>query len=91
MWVMRSSFKLGNVISMETLTKVDCVKYMVSLYLHFEQNIYGMFSYHVNYRTQFNFYPPRRPVTVESLIRIQNVPVTSSVVARKETVIGTCR
>ena len=40
-----------------------------------------------NERTQFNFYPPRRPVTLESLIRIQNVPVTSTVVARKETVI----
>ncbi len=41
-----------------------------------------------NERTQFDFYPPRRPVTLESLIRIQNVPVTSTVVARKETVIG---
>ena len=55
MWVMRSSFKLGNGISMENIDQSRLSQVDGIFVFAFWANSDGLFSYHINYCTGFDF------------------------------------
>ena len=56
MWVMRSSFKLGNGISMENIDQSRLCQVDGIFVFAFWANSDGLFSYHINYCTGFNLW-----------------------------------
>ena len=54
MWVMRSSFKLGNGISMENIDQSRLCQVDGIFVFAFWANSDGLFSYHINYCTELN-------------------------------------